>query len=100
MSFSGITQRATGEPGQGLASDAPAGDELADRYRLGARPVVLTGVQAVARLLVEQHARDAVAGLRTATMVSGYGGSPLGGLDRTLAGVTELATVHDVHLRP
>jgi indolepyruvate ferredoxin oxidoreductase len=73
--------------------------ELSARYRLGERPVLLTGVQAVARLLVEQHARDAAAGLRTATLVSGYGGSPLGGLDRTLAGVTELAR-HDVHLRP
>jgi indolepyruvate ferredoxin oxidoreductase len=42
-------------------------------------------VQAIARLLVEQHAADAAAGLRTASFVSGYQGSPLGGLDKTLA---------------
>ncbi|WP_345711291.1 indolepyruvate ferredoxin oxidoreductase family protein, partial [Kineococcus glutinatus] len=82
---------------------APAGGhapDLADRYRAGAHPVLLTGVQAVARLLVEQHARDARAGLRTASFVSGYQGSPLAGLDRTLAAVPELRTRHDVHLVP
>jgi indolepyruvate ferredoxin oxidoreductase len=63
---------------------------LTDRYRAHAGPVVLTGVQAIARLLVEQHAADAEAGLRTASFVSGYQGSPLGGLDQTLARATEL----------
>ncbi len=63
---------------------------LADRYRAGAGPVLITGVQAIARMLVEQHAADAAAGLRTASFVSGYQGSPLGGLDQTLARATEL----------
>lgn len=73
--------------------------DLADRYRPGGGPVLITGVQAVARLLVEQHARDAVAGLRTGSFVSGYPGSPLGGLDRTLASARELAE-QGVHLVP
>ncbi|MCW2605671.1 MAG: indolepyruvate ferredoxin oxidoreductase family protein [Frankiales bacterium] len=73
---------------------------LADRYRAGARPVLLTGVQAVARLLVEQHARDARAGLDTASLVSGYPGSPLAGLDKTLAGVRALREQHGMHLVP
>lgn len=64
--------------------------ELGSRYRAGTGPVLLTGVQAIARLLVEQHAADARAGLRTASFVSGYQGSPLGGLDQTLARATEL----------
>jgi indolepyruvate ferredoxin oxidoreductase len=64
--------------------------ELSQRYRAGGGPVLLTGVQAIARLLAEQHAADARAGLRTATFVSGYQGSPLGGLDQTLARATEL----------
>jgi indolepyruvate ferredoxin oxidoreductase len=55
-----------------------AADPLADRYRVGGRPVLLTGVQAVARLLVEQHARDARAGARTASLVSGISGQPAG----------------------
>ncbi|WP_098956307.1 indolepyruvate ferredoxin oxidoreductase family protein [Pseudonocardia sp. N23] len=63
---------------------------LTDRYRPGTGPVLLTGVQAIARLLVEQHAADARAGLNTASFVSGYQGSPLGGLDKTLAAAPEL----------
>ncbi|MQA13342.1 MAG: indolepyruvate ferredoxin oxidoreductase family protein [Pseudonocardiaceae bacterium] len=69
----------------------PIDVDLANRYRPGAGPVLLTGVQAIGRLLVEQHAADAAAGLRTGSFVSGYQGSPLGGLDRTLAGAPELA---------
>ncbi|SHK27998.1 indolepyruvate ferredoxin oxidoreductase [Pseudonocardia thermophila] len=68
----------------------PVEIDLADRYRSGGGPVLLTGVQAIARLLVEQHAADLAAGLSTATFVSGYQGSPLGGLDMTLARATEL----------
>jgi indolepyruvate ferredoxin oxidoreductase len=64
--------------------------DLGARYRAGAGPVLVTGVQAIARLLVEQHAADAAAGLRTASFVSGYQGSPLGGLDKTLAAAPEL----------
>src|SRR6478736_6317457 len=59
---------------------APVEFELSARYRAGAGPVLLTGVQAIARMLVEQHAADARAGLTTASFVSGYQGSPLGGL--------------------
>ena len=56
--------------------------ELGDRYRSGSGAVVLTGVQAIARAFVEQHERDARAGLRVAPFVSGYQGSPRGGGDR------------------
>ena len=69
----------------------------ADRYVAGARPVLLTGVQAIARLLVEQNVRDQG---RTATFVSGYPGSPLGGLDKLLHGLPSLKTDHGVHLVP
>ncbi len=73
-----------------LAEHPPVEFELSARYRAGAGPVLLTGVQAIARMLVEQHAADARAGHTTATFVSGYQGSPLGGLDQTLARATEL----------
>ena len=69
---------------------APVEFELSARYRAGAGPVLLTGVQAIARMLVEQHAADAREGRTTASFVSGYQGSPLGGLDQTLARATEL----------
>ncbi|MDN5749827.1 MAG: indolepyruvate ferredoxin oxidoreductase family protein [Pseudonocardia sp.] len=73
-----------------LQDSRPVDFDLAARYRAGAGPVLLTGVQAIARMLVEQHAADAAAGLRTASFVSGYQGSPLGGLDQTLAKAAEL----------
>ena len=74
--------------------------ELGDRYRSGSGPVVLTGVQAIARALVEQHERDARAGLRVATFVSGYQGSPLGGVDRMLAGMPDVLAAHDITFVP
>ncbi|MBZ4521865.1 indolepyruvate ferredoxin oxidoreductase family protein [Mycobacterium avium] len=77
-----------------------APDVLAARYRTDSGPVLLTGVQAVARLLVEQHERDRRAGHRVATLVSGYQGSPLAGLDQLLAGLPSLRTEYDVRLIP
>src|SRR3954463_14880524 len=74
--------------------------KLGDRYRAGSGAVVLTGVQAIARALVEQHERDARAGLRVATFVSGYQGSPLGGVDRMLSGMPEVLQAHDITFVP
>ncbi len=74
--------------------------ELSDRYRTGSGPVLLTGVQAIARALVEQHARDERAGMRVATFVSGYQGSPLGGVDRMLAGMPDVLAAHDIVFVP
>jgi indolepyruvate ferredoxin oxidoreductase len=76
------------------------GYDLGQRFRSGGGPVVLTGVQAVPRLLIEQHARDARTGLHTASLASGYPGSPLAGLDKTLAGVPGLTRDHDIRLIP
>lgn len=81
--------------------DAPrVSANLASRYRVDSGPVLLTGVQAVARQFVEQHERDRRAGLRVATFVSGYPGSPLAGLDKLLAGIDGLSQHHDVTLVP
>ncbi|MGW6728931.1 indolepyruvate ferredoxin oxidoreductase family protein [Nocardia sp. NPDC055029] len=74
--------------------------DLADRYRSGAGPVLLTGVQAIARLLVEQHVRDIRAGRRVATFVSGYQGSPLGGVDKMLLGMPDVLAEHDITFVP
>ncbi|MDF3308886.1 indolepyruvate ferredoxin oxidoreductase family protein [Rhodococcus sp. T2V] len=74
--------------------------DLADRYRASSGPVLVTGVQALARLLVEQHERDRRSGKNIATFVSGYQGSPLAGLDRLISSIPELETEHDVRLIP
>ena len=57
---------------------------LDDKYELESGHVYLTGVQALVRLLLLQRQRDKLAGLNTAGFVSGYRGSPLGGLDQAL----------------
>src|SRR5689334_13203144 len=73
---------------------------LADRYTLPEGRVFLTGVQALVRVLLDQHRADAAAGLRTATLVSGYQGSPLAGFDREVARLGPLAAEHELVLRP
>ncbi|MGI9369668.1 MAG: indolepyruvate ferredoxin oxidoreductase family protein [Ruegeria sp.] len=58
--------------------------QLEDRYNLNSGRVFLTGTQALARIMLDQARRDQAAGLNTAGFVSGYRGSPLGGLDLEL----------------
>ena len=57
---------------------------LDDKYALEKGRVYLTGTQALVRLPMMQRQRDALAGLDTACFVSGYRGSPLGGIDQAL----------------
>ncbi len=57
---------------------------LNDRYERVDGDVLLTGVQAVVRVLVDQLRADRAIGLNTAAFVSGYPGSPLGGFDLAL----------------
>src|SRR5438477_3005897 len=54
---------------------------LDDKYDLTKSRVFVTGYQALVRLVLMQHERDKRAGLNTAGYVTGYRGSPLGGLD-------------------
>ena len=55
---------------------------LDDKFDLGKSRIFLSGAQAVVRMLLMQRERDRLAGLNTAGFVSGYRGSPLGGLDQ------------------
>ena len=55
---------------------------LEDKYTLPSGRVFLTGQQALIRLVMLQRERDLRSGLNTAGFVSGYRGSPLGGLDQ------------------
>ncbi|WP_319826010.1 indolepyruvate ferredoxin oxidoreductase family protein [Thalassovita sp.] len=58
--------------------------QLSDRYDREQGRVFLTGTQALARIMFDQARRDRAAGLNTAGFISGYRGSPLGGLDLEL----------------
>ena len=55
---------------------------LDDKFDLSKERIFLSGSQAIIRMLLMQHERDRRMGLNTAGFVSGYRGSPLGGLDQ------------------
>jgi indolepyruvate ferredoxin oxidoreductase len=57
---------------------------LDDKYTARSGTIFLSGIQALVRLPMIQRTRDAAAGLDTAGFISGYRGSPLGGLDENL----------------
>ncbi len=54
---------------------------LEDRLSTDKGTVALSGIQAILRILIDQRRTDAAAGLNTAGLLSGYRGSPLGGID-------------------
>ena len=57
-------------------------NDLNDRYRADASGVLLSGTQALVKLMLLQRQVDRANGLDTAGFVSGYRGSPLGGVDQ------------------
>ncbi|MDA8257517.1 MAG: indolepyruvate ferredoxin oxidoreductase family protein [Betaproteobacteria bacterium] len=73
---------------------------LEDKYRLERGRVFVTGTQALARLPMLQHALDRKAGLHTAGYISGYRGSPLGGLDTALHAAEPFLKQHDIRFQP
>jgi indolepyruvate ferredoxin oxidoreductase len=66
------------------------------KYRLEEGQILLSGIQALVRLPLDQHRADKRRGLNTATLISGYRGSPLGGLDLTLERNPALLREHNV----
>ena len=73
---------------------------LDDKYRLERGRAYLTGIQALVRLPMDQMRRDRRAGLDTASFISGYEGSPLGGYDLALARARQLLAEHQIHFVP
>jgi indolepyruvate ferredoxin oxidoreductase len=73
---------------------------LDDKYTRTEGRVFLTGIQALVRLTLTQALRDRAEGLDTAGFVSGYRGSPLGGLDLQLARERERLTALGIHFEP
>jgi indolepyruvate ferredoxin oxidoreductase len=74
--------------------------ELSDRYLLEDGRVFLSGVQALARLPLDQLRADRRAGLRTAAFVSGYQGSPLAGYGDAAMAAARLAPELPVVVQP
>jgi len=84
-------------PSSGVAL---ANVSLDDKYALDHGRVYLTGIQAFVRLLILQQQRDKAAGLNTGGFVSGYRGSPLGGLDQSLWAARKFLERANVKFQP
>lgn len=73
------------QAGPALTTDAITAPSLQDRYLKNRGTVFLTGIHAIVRFLLDKQRRDALSGgtVRRSFM-TGYEGSPLGGLDLEL----------------
>lgn len=73
---------------------------LDDKYDLDAHRVLLSGTQAIVRLALMQQDRDRNAGKTTAGYVTGYRGSPLGGLDQQFWRAAKRLEERDIVFQP
>src|SRR5918999_3068639 len=73
---------------------------LDDKYVLEDGRVLITGLQGLVRLVLDQRRAEVRRGLNTGTMISGYQGSPLCGLDQELQRNRKLLDEHHVRHVP
>jgi indolepyruvate ferredoxin oxidoreductase len=73
---------------------------LDDKWTLSKGRIVINGTQAIVRVLLSQSDLDRRAGLNTAGYISGYRGSPLGGLDTTLWSIAKRLTASNILFHP
>ena len=73
---------------------------LTDRYTRHDGAAFMTGVQALVRVVMDQTVRDSEDGSRAAALVTGYQGSPLGGMDLELQRNVELLRAGDIVHQP
>jgi indolepyruvate ferredoxin oxidoreductase len=92
--------RPRGDGEGGLPKGVRREVSLQDKYLLEEGRILLTGVQGLVRLPLDQHRADRRRGLHTGTMISGYQGSPLGGLDLEIQRNRKLIDEHHVRHVP
>lgn len=73
---------------------------LDDKYDLNQSHVLVTGYQALIRAILMQKERDRQAGLNTGGYLTGYRGSPLGGLDQQFMRAGRHLAAADVKFQP
>ena len=73
---------------------------LDEKFDLGVTRQLLTGTQAIVRLMLMQKARDKAAGLNTAGYVSGYRGSPIATLENAFQRAEKLIEKNDIVFHP
>jgi len=78
----------------------PPGITLDDKYTKTDGVVLISGIQALVRIAIDQRRRDGLAGLNTAGYISGYRGSPLGSFDLELEKAKALLEAEDIVFQP
>src|SRR5450432_4087805 len=73
---------------------------LDDKYDLNQSHVLVTGYQALIRACLMQKARDRAAGINTGGYLTGYRGSPLGGLDQQFIRAASPLSKADIKFQP
>jgi indolepyruvate ferredoxin oxidoreductase len=73
---------------------------ISDRYEATEGTILLSGIEAIVRLFLTQRRLDRQRDLSTALFVSGYEGSPLGGLDQQLGRVAALLDEANIVFTP
>ncbi len=73
---------------------------LEDKYALDETRAYMTGIEALVRLPMLQHQRDLQRGLNTAAFISGYRGSPVGGVDQAMWKAKPWLDKHNVYFQP
>ncbi|MBN9083762.1 MAG: indolepyruvate ferredoxin oxidoreductase family protein [Rhizobiales bacterium] len=73
---------------------------LDDKYDLNQKQIFVSGTQAIVRLLLLQKQRDLAAGLNTAGFVTGYRGSPLGGIDQQMHRAAKVLKPQNIVFQP
>ncbi len=81
-------------------SNAQRRVSLDDKYALDATRAYMTGIEALVRLPMLQHQRDVSRGLNTAAFISGYRGSPVGGVDQAMWKARPWLDKHNVVFQP
>lgn len=71
--------------------------DLRDKYIKEDGTILISGIQALVRLPIDQNRADSKAGLNIATMISGYRGSPLGGYDALIQKNSDILERHNVN---
>jgi len=74
--------------------------QLDDKYSLETGRAWMSGIHALVRLPMMQRTRDVRAGLNTAGFISGYRGSPLGGVDLNMWKAEKYLKAHHVVFQP
>ena len=73
---------------------------LDSKYTQEEGTILLSGVQALVRLPIDQARADRRAGMTTGTFISGYRGSPVGTVDFLLQQNAELLHEYNIHFEP